>query len=176
MQQNILIIDDEKKLNGLLTRIIELEGYKVFQAYTGKEGLKILAQEEIQVVISDVKLPDVNGVDLVKQIKEKQPYVEVINLTAFGTIADGVLSIKNGAFDYITKGDDNDKILPMLARAMDKAQLQLQVFKLQNKIVKAIYVRWYCWAFQSHQCCHRPRQKSFGYRYHGTAAWRNRYG
>jgi two-component system NtrC family response regulator len=136
MQQNILIIDDEKKLNGLLTRIIELEGYKVFQAYTGKEGLKILAQEEIQVVISDVKLPDVNGVDLVKQIKEKQPYVEVINLTAFGTIADGVLSIKNGAFDYITKGDDNDKILPMLARAMDKAQLQLQVFKLQSKIVK----------------------------------------
>jgi two-component system NtrC family response regulator len=136
MQQNILIIDDEKKLNGLLTRIIELEGYKVFQAYTGKEGLKILAQEEIQVVISDVKLPDVNGVDLVKQIKEKKPYVEVINLTAFGTIADGVLSIKNGAFDYITKGDDNDKILPMLARAMDKAQLQLQVFKLQSKIVK----------------------------------------
>nr|WP_294942639.1 sigma-54 dependent transcriptional regulator [uncultured Mucilaginibacter sp.] len=136
MQQNILIIDDEKKLNGLLTRIIQLEGYTVFQAYTGREGLKILAQEEIQVVISDVKLPDVNGVDLVKQIKEKKPYVEVINLTAFGTIADGVLSIKNGAFDYITKGDDNDKILPMLARAMDKAHLQLQVFNLQNKIVK----------------------------------------
>jgi DNA-binding NtrC family response regulator len=136
MPQTVLIIDDEKKLCDLLARIIGLEGYKVFQANTGKEGLKILAQEDIHVVLSDVKLPDANGVELVKQIKEKKPYVEVINLTAFGTIADGVLSIKNGAFDYITKGDDNDKILPMLSKAMDKAQLQLRVFQLQNKIIK----------------------------------------
>jgi two-component system, NtrC family, response regulator len=136
MAQTVLIIDDEKKLCDLLARIIGLEGYKVFQAYTGKEGLKILAQEDIHVVLSDVKLPDVNGVELVKQIKEKKPYVEVINLTAFGTIADGVLSIKNGAFDYITKGDDNDRILPMLSKAMDKAHLQLRVFQLQSKIGK----------------------------------------
>ena len=124
MQSTVLIIDDEKKLCSLLARIIELEGYRVFQANTGKEGLKILAQEDVHVVISDVKLPDINGVELVKQIKDKKPYVEVINLTAFGTIQDGVLSIKNGAFDYITKGDDNDKILPMLSKAMDKAYLQ----------------------------------------------------
>jgi two-component system, NtrC family, response regulator len=136
MAQTVLIIDDEKKLCDLLARIIGLEGYKVFQAYTGKEGLKMLMQEDVHVVLSDVKLPDVNGVELVKQIKEKKPYVEVINLTAFGTIADGVLSIKNGAFDYITKGDDNDKILPMLSKAMDKAHLQLRVFQLQSKIGK----------------------------------------
>jgi two-component system NtrC family response regulator len=136
MQHNILIIDDERKLNGLLTRIIGLEGYQVFQAYTGKEGLKIVEQEDIHVVISDVKLPDINGIELVKLIKAKKPYVEIINLTAFGTIADGVLSIKNGAFDYIIKGDDNDKILPMLSRAMDKVLLQLRVLELQNKIVK----------------------------------------
>jgi DNA-binding NtrC family response regulator len=134
MQQTVLIIDDEKKLCDLLARIIGLEGYKVFQANTGKDGLKLLSQEDIHVVLSDVKLPDVSGVELVKQIKEKKPYVEVINLTAFGTIADGVLSIKNGAFDYITKGDDNDKILPMLSKAMDKALLQLKLFQLQNKI------------------------------------------
>src|SRR5476651_181213 len=121
MRSTVLIIDDEVKLCNLLARIIGLEGYTVFQAHTGKDGLKVLAQEEVHVVISDVKLPDINGVELVKQIKEKKPYVEVINLTAFGTIPDGVLSIKNGAFDYITKGDDNDKILPMLSKAMDKA-------------------------------------------------------
>lgn len=136
MQSTVLIIDDEKKLCSLLARIIELEGYRVFQANTGKEGLKILAQEDVHVVISDVKLPDINGVELVKQIKDKKPYVEVINLTAFGTIQDGVLSIKNGAFDYITKGDDNDKILPMLSKAMDKAYLQLRVFRLQSKITR----------------------------------------
>jgi two-component system NtrC family response regulator len=134
-QQTVLIIDDEKKLCGLLARIIELEGYKALQAYTGKEGLKILAAENVQVVLSDVKLPDVNGVELVKQIKEKKPFVEVICLTAYGTIHDGVLAIKNGAFDYITKGDDNDKILPLLAKATEKANLQYKLYQIENKII-----------------------------------------
>ena len=66
MQSTILIIDDETKLSGLLSRIIELEGFRVLQAATGKEGLKLLVQEDVLVVLSDVKLPDVNGVELVK--------------------------------------------------------------------------------------------------------------
>ncbi|WP_345211763.1 sigma-54 dependent transcriptional regulator [Mucilaginibacter gynuensis] len=134
MQTTVLIVDDEKKLNGLLSRIIGLEGYNVLQAYTGKEALKILSQEDADVVISDVKLPDISGVDLVKLIKEKKPYAEVINLTAFGNIPDGVTAIKNGAFDYIIKGDDNDKIIPLLSKAADKAKLQRRVYELENKI------------------------------------------
>lgn len=134
MQNTVLIIDDEKKICSLLARIIELEGFKVFQAGTGKEGLKLLANQEIDVVISDVKLPDINGVELVKQIKKLKPYTEVINLTAFGTIQDGVMAMRNGAFDYITKGDDNDKIIPLVYKAMDKAKLQLRVYELENKV------------------------------------------
>lgn len=134
MQNTILIIDDEKKLNDLLSRIIGLEGFRVLQAFTGKEGLKLLQQEDVLLVLSDVKLPDVNGVDLVKTIKEKKPYVEVINLTAYGTIADGVRAIKNGAFNYITKGDDNDKIIPLVNQAVEKAILQLRVFNLEQKV------------------------------------------
>jgi DNA-binding NtrC family response regulator len=133
MQATILIIDDEKKLNDLLSRIIGLEGFKVVQAFTGKEGIKLLEQEDVLVVLSDVKLPDVNGVDLVKIIKAKKPYVEVINLTAYGTINDGVQSIKNGAFNYIVKGDDNDKILPLLNQAVEKAQLQQNAFNANKK-------------------------------------------
>ncbi|MNJ94035.1 Transcriptional regulatory protein ZraR [compost metagenome] len=136
MQHTVLIIDDEKKICSLLARIIELEGFKVFQAGTGKEGLKILANNEIYVVISDVKLPDINGVELVKEIKKIRPYAEVINLTAFGTIADGVMAIRNGAFDYITKGDDNDKIIPLVYKALDKAKLQYRVSELETKVVK----------------------------------------
>ncbi|QNK63506.1 sigma-54-dependent Fis family transcriptional regulator [Pedobacter sp. PAMC26386] len=136
MQQSVLIIDDEKKICSLLARIIELEGFTVFQANTGKEGLKVLANQEVHVVISDVKLPDINGVELVKQIKEIKPYAEVINLTAFGTIQDGVKAMRNGAFDYITKGDDNDKIIPLVYKAMDKAKLQYRVFELESKIQK----------------------------------------
>lgn len=136
MSHSLLIIDDESKHRGLLARILELEGYSVFQAGTGKEGLKILELEEILVVILDVKLPDCTGIDLVLKIKEKKPFVEIINLTAYGTIQDGVLAIKNGAFDYITKGDDNDKILPLLSRAVEKAQLQKKVQVLENRILR----------------------------------------
>ena len=136
MQDSVLIIDDEKKLCSLLARIIELEGFKVFQAYTGKEGLKILKTEDILVVLSDVKLPDFNGVELVKEIKKIRPVAEVINLTAFGTIADGVMAMRNGAFDYITKGDDNDKIIPLVYKAMDKAKLNARVYELEHKITR----------------------------------------
>ncbi|MES2375107.1 MAG: sigma-54 dependent transcriptional regulator [Bacteroidota bacterium] len=134
MQNTILIIDDEKKLNDLLSRIIGLEGFRVLQAFNGKEGLKLLQQEDVLLVLSDVKLPDVNGVDLVKTIKEKKPYIEVINLTAYGTIADGVKAIQNGAFNYITKGDDNDKIIPLVNQAMDKALLQRNKFQQEKNI------------------------------------------
>ncbi|WEK17546.1 MAG: sigma-54 dependent transcriptional regulator [Candidatus Pedobacter colombiensis] len=136
MQYTVLIIDDEKKICSLLARIIELEGFKVLQANTGKEGLKILANNEVYVVISDVKLPDINGVELIKEIKKIRPYAEVINLTAFGTIADGVMAMRNGAFDYITKGDDNDKIIPLVYKALDKAKLQYRVSELETKVVK----------------------------------------
>ena len=130
----ILIIDDEVKLRGLLARIIGLEGYHVLEALNGKAGLTLLEKEEVQVVISDVKLPDTNGIDLTAQIKKKHPEIEIIVLTAYGTIADGVTAIKNGAFDYITKGNDNDKIIPLLSRAMEKAQLQLRVRQLEKQV------------------------------------------
>lgn len=130
----VLIIDDEKKICSLLSRIIELEGFKTLQANTGKEGLNLLKNNDVSIVISDVKLPDVNGVALVKDIKSLKPYTEVINLTAYGTIADGVLAIKNGAFDYLVKGDDNEKIIPLLYRAMEKANLQQRIFELDKKV------------------------------------------
>ncbi|WP_374165928.1 sigma-54-dependent transcriptional regulator [Arcticibacter sp. MXS-1] len=136
MQGAVLIIDDEKKLAGLLSRILSLEGYNVFQAHTAKDGLKVLNQEDIDVVLSDVKLPDINGVELVRLIKQSKPEVEVINLTAFGSIQDGVAAIKKGAFDYITKGDDNDRIIPLLAQAMEKAKAQKRDRTAHNKHVQ----------------------------------------
>jgi two-component system NtrC family response regulator len=131
---NVLVIDDEKTLAALIARTLELEGFKVFQTHTGKDGLKTLMLEDIHIVLSDVKLPDINGVELIKLIKEKKPYVEVISLTAYATIADGVLAIKNGGFDYITKGDDNHKIIPLAYKAAEKAQLQIRLFNLEARI------------------------------------------
>lgn len=130
----ILIIDDEESLRKLLARVIELEGYTVFQAGCVKDGMKLLSRESIQVVISDVKLPDGNGVDLAARIKKDFPSIEVIVLTAYGTIQDGVKAIKNGAFDYLTKGDHQEKILPLLSKAIEKAQLQQKVLNLESRL------------------------------------------
>ncbi len=130
----ILIIDDEAKLRGLLSRIISLEGFTVFEAGDAKAGLKILEREDVYVVLSDVKLPDANGVELTQQIKTKYPALEVIVLTAYGTIADGVKAIKNGAFDYLTKGDDDEKIIPLLNKAVEKAKLQFRIRQLEKKV------------------------------------------
>jgi len=133
MLSTILIIEDENKFGGLLSRIIEAEGYNVLQAQSARAGLKQMENEDIRVVISDVKLPDANGVELVKRIKDIHPHIEVINLTAFGSIKDSVKAIKNGAFDYIMKGDDNDRIIPIVNKAVEKANLQFQVNKLEKK-------------------------------------------
>ena len=103
MVGNILIVDDEEQLRKLLTRIISLEGFKVVQASTLKAAMEVLSSQPIDVVLCDVRLPDGNGVDFVKTIKKNFPSLETILLTAYGNIADGVQSIKNGAFDYITK-------------------------------------------------------------------------
>lgn len=117
----VLIIDDENQLRGLLVRIIGLEGYEVLQADSCKAGLKQLESANPEVVLCDVRLPDGSGVDLVLEMKRLKPLTEIILLTAHGNIPDGVQAIKNGAFDYITKGDDNNKIIPLLGRAAEKA-------------------------------------------------------
>jgi two-component system NtrC family response regulator len=133
-KDKLLIIDDEERLRNLLARILQLEGYDVLIASTGKEALRKLQHEAIPVVISDVKLPDINGIELTSQIKASWPASEIIVLTAFGTINDGVKAIKGGAFDYITKGDDNEKIIPLVSKAMDKALLQQKVLELEKKL------------------------------------------
>jgi len=133
---NILLIDDEEKLRALLKRIISLEGFSIHEANNLKAANKVLEKENIQVVLCDVKLPDGNGVDFTLQVKTKFPSVEIILLTAYGNIADGVQAIKNGAFDYIIKGDDNDKIIPLLNRAMEKLQMQKRIAHLEKQISK----------------------------------------
>ena len=132
----VLIIDDEEKLRSLLSRIISLEGYEVFQAVDGKTGLKKMEQHDVDVVICDVKLPDGSGVEFSKEIKEKYPAVEIILLTAYGNIPDSVMAIKNGAFDYITKGDDNNKIIPLLYKATEKVALAKKVLLLEKQLGK----------------------------------------
>ena len=135
----VLIIDDEKQILNLLSRIIELEGYEVLQASCCKAGLKQLEQYSPEVVLCDVRLPDGSGVELVTELKKLRPLSEVILLTAHGNIPDGVQAIKNGAFDYITKGDDNNKILPLIAKATEKAMAAYCLAKVSKSTVGQQY-------------------------------------
>ena len=130
----ILVVDDEVQIRTLLSRMLELEGYEVCQAGDGRTALKQLEFQSPDVVLCDVFLPDGNGVDLVSSVKKTAPNVEIILLTAHGNIPDGVQAIKNGAFDYITKGDDNNKIIPLVSRAVEKARMNVRLEKLEKKV------------------------------------------
>ena len=133
---SILIIDDENSLRQLLSRVLELEGYPVLLAPDAHRGLEILREhaQEVLVVLSDVKLPDGHGLSLLPRYKAVAPLAEVVLMTAFGTIADGVQAMKSGAFDYLTKGDSDDQLVVVVARAAEKARLQRRVAELEKQL------------------------------------------
>jgi DNA-binding NtrC family response regulator len=122
MSGNILIIDDEIKLLKLLGMILSQENFNVKEASTARSAMTMLEQYDFDVVLSDVRLPDAFGVELVKSVKTKYPQLEIILMTAFGNITDAVQAMKNGAYDYLVKGDDNEKIIPLVYKALDKVK------------------------------------------------------
>ncbi|MBS1902218.1 MAG: sigma-54-dependent Fis family transcriptional regulator [Bacteroidetes bacterium] len=130
----VLIIDDEPSLRTLLAKLLTLEGFTVFEAENAAKGRKTLEEELIYVVVSDVRLPDADGVELVSQLKEQYPDIEIVVITAFGTIEGGVTAIKHGAFDYITKGEEDDRVVLTVQKAAERASLRKQLRELQQRI------------------------------------------
>lgn len=116
----ILIIDDESELRSLIARLLSINGYKIYQSGNIKDGLLILDSNEIDIVILDVNLPDGKGILYIPEMKSRFPNTEIIVLTAYGSIEDGVSAIKQGAFDYITKGDEDNKIIPLVKKILNK--------------------------------------------------------
>src|ERR1035437_692987 len=135
MKGTILIIDDEEKLRGALSRILELEGYKVFQAGDARQGYQLIEQQpEFHLVITDVRLPGESGLQVLEHIKKRYPFCEVIVVTAYGTIQDGVKAMKLGAFDYVTKGDSDDQIIVTVERAVEKSRMQQRILDLEKRL------------------------------------------
>lgn len=122
----VLIIDDEPTIRKLVGRILELEGYNVLTAENRTGAYALLGKREVSVILCDVFLPDGNGVDMIPDLMRLAPKSKIIMLTAHGNIDDGVQAIKSGAFDYITKGDDNMKLVPIVNRAMDAVTVELK--------------------------------------------------
>jgi two-component system, NtrC family, response regulator len=134
MNSKILIIDDEPQIRILLEKILSLEGFEVATAENASSALEILKTRNFEIVITDVKLPDANGIKLTKEIKSTNPDTEIIVLTAYGQIKDGVEAMKNGAFDYIVKGGDGEDVLLSVNKAAEKIALQNQVKNLKHRI------------------------------------------
>ena len=132
----LLLIEDEPHLRQLLGRVLELEGYTVLAAPDARRGLETLRQHaaDVLVILSDVKLPDGHGVELLPRYKALAPLAEVILLTAYATVPDGVQAMKLGAFDYLTKGGSDDQLLVAVERATEKARLQHRVQDLEKKM------------------------------------------
>lgn len=124
MKGTILVVDDEEQLRKLLSRILALEGYTLLEAPGLHQALQLMKTHDVDLVLCDVKLQDGNGVAFVPVLKQSYPATEIILLTAYGNIADGVTAIKQGAFDYLTKGNDNDRIIPLVAQGIARAQTQ----------------------------------------------------
>ena len=133
-KNKILIIDDEPKILSLLKKILTLEGFNIVTVENSTKGLEIINNDNILVVLSDVKLPDTSGIELTKIVKSNYPDIEIILLTAYGNIKDGIEAMKNGAFDYLVKGDDDDKVPLTVKRAFDKAVMNHEINHLRKKV------------------------------------------
>lgn len=136
MSATVLVIDDDYYLKKLFTYLISKTGFNVLQAEDVATALNLLANEEVQVVLTDVQLPDGNGVELTRIIKARYPLIEVIAITSAGKIADGVRAMKNGAFDYLEKGVENDKLVALVTDAAEKAQLQFRIHQLEKEVTE----------------------------------------
>src|SRR3989304_7597665 len=108
MKENILLIDDDDSLRKVIAHPLTSEGYRVISASGGKEGIELFKREEFDLVITDIKMPDIDGMEVLREIKLLRDDAVVIMITAYGTIEKAVEALKAGAFDYITKPFNRD--------------------------------------------------------------------
>ena len=121
--KKILIVDDEKKLRHILQIILEQKGYLTDSAENGEEALKLIKTNNYSMVMTDIKMPVMDGISLLREIKKIDPDYPVIILTAFGSIESAVEALREGAFDYITKPFEEEKLLITVERSMRFSEL-----------------------------------------------------
>ncbi|MBU0651997.1 MAG: sigma-54 dependent transcriptional regulator, partial [Proteobacteria bacterium] len=119
----ILVVDDELNMRLVLEAMLKKEGYEVATAADGQEALRILKEEKIAVVATDLRMPRLDGMGLLNRIMQDDPSLPVIILTAYGTVANAVDALKKGAFDYLTKPFEQDELKTVILKAVKTRQL-----------------------------------------------------
>ena len=133
---NILIIDDEKAIRKTLGEILSYEGYKIDEAGDGEEGLKRFREKNYDVVLCDIKMPKIDGIEFLDKANEINPDVPIIMISGHGTIETAVEAVKKGAYDYVSKPPDLNRLLITIRNAMDKTDLVTETKVLRRKVIK----------------------------------------
>src|SRR5687768_16955920 len=133
---NILIIDDEKAIRKTLSEILSYEGYKIEEAGDGEESLRRFREKNYDVVLCDIKMPKLDGIEFLDKVREFNPDVPVIMISGHGNIDTAVEAVKKGAYDYIAKPPDLNRLLITIRNAMDKTNLVAETKVLKRKVSK----------------------------------------
>jgi len=131
----ILIADDEVKIRENLGKVLEEEGYSILSAGNGAETLNQINQKRINLVLLDLRLPDKDGIELFKEIQKMNPYLPVIMISAYGTIKTAVEATKLGAYDFVEKPFDTERLLVTIKNALEKERLQREVRELKEDLL-----------------------------------------
>lgn len=131
---DILIIDDEKAIRKTLSEILSFEGYKIVEAADGEEGLKAFKSRSFDVVLCDIKMPKLDGIEFLQKASEVNPDTPIIMISGHGNIETAVEAVKKGAYDYISKPPDLNRLLITIRNAMDKSSLVTETKVLKRKV------------------------------------------
>lgn len=133
---SILIIDDEKAIRKTLSEILGYEGYKIDESSDGEEGLNKFRVKNYDLVLCDIKMPKLDGIEFLEKAKEINPEVPIIIISGHGNIETAVEAVKKGAYDYISKPPDLNRMLITLRNAMDKTTLVAETKVLKRRVNK----------------------------------------
>lgn len=140
MAKKILIIDDEKSIRHTLRDILEYEKYEIEEAENGKVGLDLLIQKEIDIVLCDIKMPEMDGLEVLEKAQEAGTNAQFIMISAHGNIETAVEATKKGAFDFVQKPPDLNRLLLTIRNASDKSNLVTETKTLKKKVSKSMQI------------------------------------
>jgi len=133
---HILLVDDQSSIRLTLTALLKGEGHTLAQAATGADAIEKVSKNDFDLVITDLKLDQISGMEILKAAKANNPQTEVIVLTGYGSIESAVAAMKAGAIDYLTKPIDTEELLLAIARAQERQQLKSEVARLRSVVEK----------------------------------------
>ena len=136
--ETVLIVDDERNYPPILSAVLEEEGFETLTANSGQEALNILENSDVDIVLTDMKMPAMDGIELLERVKESDPDIPVIMMTAYGTVEKAVEAMQKGAYSYLLKPFDNDRLILYV----NKANLMFQVVKENRRLKDAVKLQY----------------------------------